>query len=247
MPTSGYIQWKFQNQISPIILTGGIAESQGGALPIVTLIQGSTDSPNTDSLNADGTTNEGGDPAIDGYFANFTVAPGGKLLSYLAGQYTFANQQVAANAVIQQPTNVSFIMKVPATADYGYSYKQSTLIALASSLQQHINLGGTFTAITPMNIFTYGLLLDLYDVGSSETNPQNELRWDFYFPLISVAAANTAMNGLMQKLSNGSTISGTPTWTPPGLPVNNPNSLLGTSVTPQTQLGGSGVPSQDLQ
>src|ERR1700680_1822169 len=92
----GGAAFKLTYELSPIILTGGIANFMpGGMLPIIAL---------TEPLNfIGGILSGGGDLDLDDFFAHFVPLPGSGLVSQEFGEYPFANQAVAANAVIRKP------------------------------------------------------------------------------------------------------------------------------------------------
>lgn len=221
--STGYIAFKNANTVTPIILTGGIATQQGGALPIVNLLNPTLANSVT--------------PELDGQWM-FDVLPGGTLIQNQYGQYPFANQTVAANSAIVQPNGVSVMMIAPAGVAGTAAQKLTTMTNLQNKLAQHVNQGGAFSVVTPAFIYTNGLLLSLRDVTGGD-DKQRQFLWqlDFTFPLVSLAAAQQALNGLMTKLTNGTPTSSTPTWSGgAGLPVGNPTSLTNTSLNPNPQL-----------
>jgi hypothetical protein len=184
----GRLSWQWQTQISPILLTMGIAASSAnGQLPIISL---------TDPNFANNPTGA--------FFATFRVVPGAKLVQQQVATYPMANQAVAANAVIAQPLTVSLQMTCPATADNTVFQKQQKLTALQNALAQHNNSGGTYSVITPAYIYTNCLLLDITDVGAPGTQQQVIWQFNFFQPLVSVAQAQQAQSQLMQKLGGGS-------------------------------------------
>lgn len=218
-------------QCSPIILTNGVATQVGGALPIIALTEGA-------GLLGSMLTGAGAVtqllesaaiigsllselPSLSNLFANYIVLPGGTMISNQIGMYPFANQAVAANAIITQPLQISVIMRVPATPSHGFAVKLATMTALQSSLQQHNLSGGTYSVISPSYIYTDCLLTSMEDVGQDDTQQQHSWRLDFVQPLVSVAAAQQAQNALMKQLSNGSQ-GLTPVTSTPGLPTSNP-------------------------
>jgi len=224
-------------QLSPIVLTRGIAASLGGALPIVALTEGANFIGQIGNLiNAF----SGAPPNLEDFFAHFDVLPGGTLINNQAATMPFANQSVAANAIITQPLNISLKMVCPARNLAGVFTKLATLMALKLTLAQHNNLGGTYTIMTPAGIFNDCIMTPaMRDItGGSGDQKQQEWQLDFLQPLVTLDAAQNALNGLMQKLTNGTALSGTPSWlTGAGLPVGNPLSLLSSSLVPQSSLG----------
>lgn len=232
--SSGYLQYKLQTQLSPIILTGGLATAQGGAIPIISitnpLIQGITATVN--SITVAGQVTGAPNPQLDGTGTDYQPVSGGTLIDNQVAIYPFANQAVAGNAIIAQPLNISMSMLIPATASMPFSSRLSIMMALVSTLKIHINLGGLFSVITSVYVYTNTILRTMRDVSGGETN-QAQYRWqlDFYQPLVTQQAANQAQNGLMQTLTKGTPISGSPSWAT-GLPVNNPSAVQGLVPTP---------------
>lgn len=227
------VKWKMAYQITPIILTNGIAAAQGDGLPIVAL---------TDGIGLLGLASQvasavsGVLPNLDGFFANYQPLPGSTLISNQVAMYPFANQAVAANAIIAQPLSVSMLMTCPAGVAGSYGDKQTTMISLQSSLSQHNGLGGTYTIVTPSFIYTNCIMTAMHDVSDgSSSQVQFRYQLDFIQPLVSLQAAQQAQNGLMQTLTNGTPVAGTPTWSS-GLPVTNPTNTLTSSLAAQPQL-----------
>lgn len=218
---SGSAAFRLSFEISPIVLCNGIAQNlPGGVLPIVSLLQ---------AADFDSILSGGGPIELDDYFAHFVPPAGGTLIEYQVGQYPFANQAVAGNALIQQPLVLSMTMICPTRDNYYNS--QAIMMALKSSLDQHANLGGTYTVITPKFPYTNGLLLRMVDVSSAQSKQaQNAYQWDFYFPLLTQEAAQAAQNALMTKLSNGSQIVGQPTWSGASTNTATPSGLAGASI-----------------
>lgn len=183
-------------QVSPIVLVGGsYTNSLGGAMPIIGLVG---------QLAALGQGILTGGVSADAFFARYLVMPGGALINNTVGKYPFANQQVAANAIIQQPNNVSLQMICPVKDTAGYLTKLSLLTALQSSLQSHCNAGGTFNIATPAYIYTNCILTGMTDITGGMTNQkQVAFQLDFEQPLITQAAATAALGTLMGRLSGG--------------------------------------------
>jgi hypothetical protein len=190
---SNLAQYDLAFQISPIMLQGGIAASaQGGILPIVALygqLGAYTDGAITDP-------NE--------FFARYMPLPGSTLISFTVGTYPFANQQVAANAVIQQPLTLSMLMICPVNQPGGYLTKLPTLTALRGSLVSHINSGGTFSIATPAYVYNNLLMTGMSDITNNDGH-QRQVEWqlDFVAPLITLSDAAAAQSSLMQRATNG--------------------------------------------
>jgi hypothetical protein len=117
-------------------------------------------------------------------------------------QYPFFTQQVAANAQIQQPLNVSMLMYCPAGKDTPYTTKLAIMSSLKSLLDVHTSLGGTYSVITPSWVYTNCLLTSLSDVSTEETNQvQWAYQWDFVQPLLTFPSFNTVESAAMSMLS----------------------------------------------
>lgn len=205
-------QYELAFQISPIILQGGIAASaQGGMLPI--------------------THYTGGPPkSADDAFALYLPMPGSTLISQAVGMYPFANQAIAANATIQQPLTLSMVMIAPVNQTGGYLSKFHTFSALQRALEQHNASGGTYIVATPAFMYTDLLLTAMTDItpeiGLDEPAKQVQMQYqlDFVKPLVTLAGAAAAQSALIQKITNGSKITGTPAWSgnSASSPANNP-------------------------
>jgi hypothetical protein len=223
-------------EISPIILTGGLAAGvPGGMLPIVSL---------TEAANfVTGLLSGGSDLSLDEFFAHFRPLPGGSLIEQDFGQYPFANQAVAANAVIPQPKSISMLMVCPVKSPFGYATKLVTMTALQAALAQHNLSGGTYTIATPSFFYTNCLMRSFRDASNQNSaQAQNAFILDFEQPLLTLEQANEAENSLMSKLSGRTAISGDPAWS--GLPptVGVPPSLAASSLIPAaTNLSGAGL------
>ena len=183
-------------QVSPIILVNGIATSTlGQMLPIVAL------TGQVASL-AQGVLTSGLSP--DAFFAKFLPIPGSTLIANTIGTYPFANQQVAANAIVQQPLNISLQMIVPVKDAGGYLTKLATLTSLQRSLNNHNNSGGLYHIATPAYIYTNCLMTAMTDITSGETKQKQIMyQLDFVQPLVTQAQATNAQNSLMSNLSGG--------------------------------------------
>jgi hypothetical protein len=221
----GYIAFKMATQLSPIILTGGIATALGGALPIIALTESGL------SLLA-GALSGSSSIELDNFFAHYTPLPGASLINNQVATYPFANQAIAANAIIAQPLNISLKMICPVRNLLGYPLKFATMSALQKSLSQHNSMGGTYSIVTPSYIYTYCIMTGMRDISGGDSKQlQYEWQLDFMQPLVSLQAAQQALSGLMQTITNGTPISGTPTWSS-GLSIGNPTSALTQSLAP---------------
>lgn len=236
-PPPGLLAFKLSFEISPIIFVGGaVNDIPGSVLPIIALTEAADFVTGllSGNINSD----------LDSYFAHFYPLPGGKLANNSIGEYPFANQQVAANAIIANPLNISMRMVCPAKGENGYALKLATMIALQAVVAKHTNSGGTFTVATPSYFYTNLVLLGLTDVTpSAPKQPQSEWQWDFAQPLLTQAAANAAQNAMMSKLSAGLPSTGATSGV--ANTVGDPNTLATSQLTPvASNTGGTSVASQ---
>lgn len=195
----GLVAFKLAYQLSPIVLTGGIAGFiPGGMLPIISL---------TESMNfVTGLLSGAADLGLDDYFANFEPMPGGKLINQDFGRYPFANQIVAANSTIKQPLVISMKMTCPIRGAGAYGTKLATLTALQAALDQHNSSGGTYTVATPGFFYTNCLLRDMTDISpgpAGDKQVQSIWQLNFEQPLLTQSQAAAAQNSMMQKVSSG--------------------------------------------
>jgi hypothetical protein len=197
-------------QVCPIILTGGVAgQIPGGMLPML-------------SLMATGETTSLGLPfdigKLDDSFGAFNVLPGGTLISQSIGKYPFANQSVAANAVIREPLTLSVIMDTPMRGANAWQIKQSVFTALKATLEQHNDVGGTYTVATPAYMYDNLVMTALTDNSRGNNSlPQNAWRFDFEKPLVALGELQGAQNQFMQKITNGLPTDGSVSGISPGL------------------------------
>ncbi|AOJ69335.1 MULTISPECIES: hypothetical protein [Burkholderia] len=192
-------------QVSPIILNGGIvANTLGGMMPIIGLV-GQLGALAQSILSS-------GSVSLDNFFARFVVLPGGTIINNAVGTYPFANQQVAGNAIVMQPKNVSLLMIAPVKDTGGYLTKLAIFTSLQSSLEAHCAAGGTFHVATPARIYTNCILTSMTDVTSGE-GKQQQIQWqlDFVQPLLTQQAASSAFGALMSKLAGGQQVT-SPAW-----------------------------------
>lgn len=233
----GYAAWKLAFGISPIIFVGGIANNiLGGMLPIMLLTQSADFA---DGILSGATT----DLSLDDYFAQYEPLPGGTLADYQFGVYPFANQSVAANAVIQQPLAFSMLMVCPVKGNENWLSHLDVMTALQSAIAQHASLGGTYTVATPKQIYTNCLLTKLTDVTSGDSKqPQAMWQWDFFQPLLTLSQAAQALNALLGKMSSGTQILGQPSLSGGSPTVGAPYSLATPPTIPAaTSLPGAGA------
>lgn len=204
--TAGRAVFRMAFQLSPIVLVGGIAQNiPGQMLPIIAI---------TEALNfVDGLLSNGGDVNLDNFFANFQPVQGSTLVANQIGTYPFANQAVAANALIAQPLTLSMLMICPARNDFGWATKLATMMALQNALKQHNASGGTYIVITPSFIYRNLIMTQMTDVSNPGSHQaQNAWQLDFVAPLLTLEEAEAAQNSLMSKISSGTQLTGAPTW-----------------------------------
>lgn len=220
-------------EISPIIFTGGIASGVGGGmLPVLSL---------TSALSfATGLLGEG-DVSLSGAFAHFMPLPGSTLLDYKVGMYPFANQNVAANAVIKEPLTLDMLMMCPANDENGYFTKLPVMMALIASFDQHNQQGGTYTVATPAALYTDLLCVSITDVSHQESKQvQTAYKFSFVKPLVTLQDAQQAQNSMMSKISGGLPTDGATSGI--GQTLGAPGTLATPSIAPAAANSvGSGV------
>lgn len=204
----GLDAFKISFELSPIILTGGIATFIGGALPIIAI---------TEALSfTDGLLSGGDDLDLDDFFAHFVPVQGSSLIDQAIGKYPFANQAIAANAVIRQPLNISMRMICPARGPSGYALKLATIMALQSTLALHNGQGGTYTVATPAYFYTNCVMLGMRDTSASDSRQaQNTYQMDFEQPLLTLQDAQAAQNNLISTITGGLPSGAVPNWSGP--------------------------------
>lgn len=202
--TPGLAIFRLAFEISPVILTGNSAVTQfigGNALPIVAL---------TDALNFTTGLLSGANVGLNDFFCYWKPFYGSTLLDYDFGRYPFANQAVAANAVISQPLTISMIMTATVRPPQNNYYeKLATFLLLRASLDQHCTTGGTFAVVTPTFIYQNCLLRKMTDISASYAEgKQPQIMWQFDFeqPLLTLEEAGTVYNNLMSKLGGGTQV-----------------------------------------
>jgi hypothetical protein len=186
---------KLDYQINPIILSGGIAgQIPGGMLPILSMFT-------TGQTNNLGLPFDIGD--LDDAFGAFNVLPGGTLVSQSIGKYPFANQSVAANALIREPLTLSVIMDAPMRGVNAWNVKRAVFSALKAALDSHNAAGGTYTVATPAFQYDDLVMVSLTDNSRGNNSlPQNAWRFDFEKPLVALTDIVGAWNQFMQKIGN---------------------------------------------
>ena len=229
--SAGQAQYKLMFEIAPITLTGGVALNiPGGMLPMLSVTQAASFS---------GLIDGGTDVGLDDFFANFYPLPGSSLIDQQIGMYPFANQTVAANAIIVQPLQISMLMRIPVRDPSGYSTKLAIMSSIQATLHQHNTSGGTYTIATPCYFYTNCVMTGMHDVSSGETL-QAQMAWklDFIKPLISMEdAQETQLNAMMQQLSSGVETQGANFGLAPVVGV--PPSLATPGIAPSAQASAS--------
>jgi hypothetical protein len=191
-------QFRLSFELSPIILTGGVAQNvQGGQIPIISFLQGNSNS-NSIYGNLPSLLN------VDGAFAHFQVLPGGSIIEQEIAKYPMANLYIAANATINEGLHISVKMICPSKGAFSVSSRQTILTALQQTLTIHNANGGSYNVATPSFLYTGCLLEKITDITSGESK-QSQVEWqfDFYQPLLTLAQALQAQNEMMSKISNG--------------------------------------------
>ena len=224
--SAGYAAFKLAYEISPIIFVGGVASLiPQGVLPIIAVTEAAS--------FLTGLLSGGENIGLDDFFAHWRPLPGSTIADYEIGKYPFANQAIAANAIIAQPLTLSMLMLCPARDALGYATKLVTMTALKATVEQHCSLGGTFTICTPSFIGTNYILKRISDASIGETRQvQNAWQWDFEAPLLTLDQAQQVQNGLMTQLTQGTLVQGQPSWTGLAPTVGNANTLGGVGVIP---------------
>lgn len=219
----GLVAWRLAFQICPVILTGGVASAiPGGMLPMLSF---------SEALNfTAGLLSGGRDVGLDDFFANFDPMAGATLIDNAIGKYPFANQAVAANAIIANPLQVSLKMTCPVRDEGGYAIKLATMMGMQATFKQHNSQGGTYTIATPSFFYTDCIMTRMTDVSAAiSKQPQTVWQLDFEKPLLSIEDAEAAQNSLMAKITNGTPFSSFPTATGLDQAVGSPQSLAAPS------------------
>ena len=182
---------------APIWLQGGIAQAIGGYAPLNAIL------PGMNNIEV---------------IAQYKPLAGSTLAKWQVAEYPLANFATAANAVVQQPLDVSMMMICPAQNNGGYVLKIAIFTALQALIQNHISSGGTFIVLTPAYVYNNCLLTTLRDISNpSEKQVQFIYQWDFTQPLITASASQNLLGTLMDKISNG--LPTTTSWTQPPAPA----------------------------
>jgi hypothetical protein len=188
-------------QVSPIIFVGGIAKGvPGNMLPFVATI-GELAGLAQGLLS--------GGLGMSAFPIQFVPVPGQQAISQTAATYPFANQHVAANAVVQQPKSVSLRMIAPVRDTGGYLTKLALFSSIQTTFERHNDMGGWYTVATPSLICDDLLMLDMTDITGGDTK-QQQVEWQINFtqPLITAEKARYAYSNLMAKMKGGQKTAG---------------------------------------
>lgn len=203
-PQAALSAYELAYQISPILLQGGIFPV-GLPVPIIAIY-------GQKSLTLSVINSVFDLSSATEFFATYLPLPGSTLISNQIGMYPFANRQVAANAVIQQPLTLSMLMIAPVNQPGGYLTKQALFTSLQGALQQHNASGGTYTVNTPAFPYTNLLMTGMTDVTSGQGNQkQIEYQLDFVQPLLTLSAAASAESSLISLITGGGQVNSA-TW-----------------------------------
>lgn len=192
---------KLGYEVSPILLTGGVAEKLGGTVPILLYTEAVAA---VNGLIAGGLSGGLNIPDLDNMWCTWNQLSGSTLVDNDVATYPFANQTLAANAVVNKPLTVSMQMRCPPNGAGAMVTKLATLQALSAVLNKHITMGGEFVVITPGQIYTNMLLTRMADTSPSpESTPSSQFQLDFIRPLTKIDEAVQKQGTLMKKLSGG--------------------------------------------
>lgn len=224
----GRSSWKAVFQASPIILSNGIGSFMPGQMLPLTAI---TEAVNFPLGLLGGSTPQ----STDDFFAAFMPVSGGTLIEQEIARYPFANQVVAANAVIGQPLRVSMLMVCPAKSNLSYFTKLAIISALQAAFVLHNNNGGTYIVATPSYIYPNCIFRRMSDVSAGVSKqPQSAWLLEFEQPLIALTSggAIASQSSLMQVLSSLGVINASNlSWAGAFSNIPNP-SLAGPVLTP---------------
>lgn len=189
--------YKLAFEKSPIFLNDGIASFvPGNTLPIIAITESVNFAQNV--LTGNLSLNP------DDFYATFYPMPGAKLHNNQIGNYPFANQKVAANAIIAQPLNISMRMNCTPRRPGGMITRTMTATALKNALDNHNFRGGTYTVLTPSFMYTGCILTGFTDITTGESkHQQTDWQLDFVQPLIASNEASIFHNSLIDKLDKG--------------------------------------------
>ena len=189
--------YKLAYEKSPIFLTDGIASFvPGNILPLIAITEAV--SLATSAIAGNISLN------LDDFYATFWPLPGSTLHENQIGNYPFANQQVAANAIITQPLRVSMRMNCTPRLHGAMVSRIMTATALKLALDNHNLSGGTYSVLTPSYLYQGCILTSFKDITSGDSkHQQTDWQLDFVQPLLSLSAAESVQNSTMSKFTNG--------------------------------------------
>jgi|SRR6185312_2605444 len=196
----GAAAFQYLYQISPIILTGGLASQfPGGAMSIASFAQ---------AIDFGSIIDTAGGFSLDDFFAQFVPMAGSTLIDNDVATYPFANQTTAANAIITKPLAIAYRMICPARGPFGFAAKQAVMIALKQTLQQHNLLGGLYFCATPAFFWDSCVMRAMRDVTAEGETTQRQVIWQLEFeqPLVTQAQAQQQYNTLLAKINSGTQI-----------------------------------------
>lgn len=231
--------WKTAFQGSPIIFSGGLASFMPAQMLPLSSITEALNFP----LGLTGGSRINTD--VDNFFASFAPVSGGTLVEQEIARYPFANQVVAANAVIGQPLHVAMLMICPARNSLGYPIKLAIISALQAAITLHNNNGGTYIVATPSYIYPNCIFRRMSDVSSGVSKqPQSAWLLEFEQPLIALGAGGTiaSQSSLLQVMSSlGFIDASNLSWSGAFSTISNP-SFVGSAATPPLQGVAYGIP-----
>ena len=179
----GIDQFDYTYQVAPIVLIGGLAgQIPGGMLSVVSFTAASIFGSVVDAAL--------GGNSLDN-FVRFLPLAGSTIIDNELGEYPFANQQTAANAIITRPLTISFRMLAPAVGLGGFQAKQALFQSLAQTFQQHNLLGGLYGCATPAYYWDSCVMRAMRDVTPEGGSTQRQVIWqiDFEKPLVTLQDA----------------------------------------------------------
>lgn len=193
--SAGLIAWRLAFQQSPIVLQGGITTLLGGYLPIMAI---------TELINLPLGLLGTGQVNPNTFFANFEPMDGTSILSQAIAHFPLANQQIAANATIQQPLVIGMKMVCPVINTFGFYERLALIMALQALLKSQNTSGGTYIVATPSFIYTNCLFKEMRQANSAESNqPQNTWVLEFEQPLLTLSDVQASAGSLFSQISAG--------------------------------------------
>jgi hypothetical protein len=259
--------WKTLYQVSPLVLTGGVAINVPGSMISIQSLTNPNLLPPSPAQAAQAaqaafisglqfltqrTVTGNSLNGLDDAFGAFNVLPGGTLCNQTAPKYPLANQIMASNAIVRDPINVSLIWDVPMRGQNAWAIKLATMQALKALLDLHNNAGGLYMIMTPAYTYDNCVLTSLSDNSrSSNSLPQNAWRFDFERPMVMTQTdVSAAQNSFIAKLTAGLPTTGTASTPPVSSQTANPAlspappviaGLPSQVVAPSFLVGGPGI------